>query len=398
MEYPKEMVEEGEARVMVPRLLPGEGEPLERARSHTPVFYNPVMRLNRDSSVLCLGVHARRLSRPVVACEPMCGSGVRGVRLALEVEGVDSVILGDLNPRAVELAEENARLNGVQGRVSVRLMEANMLLALRDRPRRRLDYIDIDPYGTPAPFLDSAVRASRRDGMIALTATDMAPLCGVNPRACLRNYGGRPLRTEYCHEVALRLVAGALVRAAVRHENAARPVFSYSADHYVRLYASIRGGARRADRCLEEMGYLLHCFRCSHRRTVGLDLKGPLDCEVCGARMSVGGPLWLGDLADSSFCGEMLEASERSVVGSNRRLMEMVRLVRGEVGQPVGFHRIDKLCSRIGVASMPTEEALDAIRDAGHRAVRTHFDRRGLKTDASITELLEALRCAKGAG
>jgi len=94
----------------------------------------------------------------------------------------------------------------------------------------------------------------------------------------------------------------------------------------------------------------------------------------------------------------MLEASERSVVGSNRRLMEMVRLVRGEVGQPVGFHRIDKLCSGIGVASMPTEEALDAIRDAGHRAVRTHFDRRGLKTDASITELLEALRCAKGAG
>jgi tRNA (guanine26-N2/guanine27-N2)-dimethyltransferase len=398
LEYPKEIVEEGEARVMVPCLLPGKGEPLERARSHTPVFYNPVMRLNRDSSVLCLSVNTRRLSRPVVACEPMCGSGVRGVRLALEVEGVDSVILGDLNPRAVELAEENARLNGVHDRVSVRLMEANMLLALRDRPRRRLDYIDIDPYGTPAPYLDSAVRASRRDGMIALTATDMPPLCGVNPRACLRNYGGRPLRTEYCHEVALRLVAGALVRAAVRHENAARPVFSYSTDHYVRLYASIRGGARRADRCLEEMGYLLHCFRCSHRRTVGLDLKGQLDCEVCGARMSVGGPLWLGDLADSSFCGEMLEASERSVVGSNRRLMEMVRLVRGEVGQPVGFHRIDKLCSRIGVASMPTEKALDAIRDAGHRAVRTHFDRRGVKTDASITELLEALRCAKEAG
>jgi tRNA (guanine26-N2/guanine27-N2)-dimethyltransferase len=398
VEYQKVMVEEGEARVMVPRLVREEGEPVDRARSHSPVFYNPVMSLNRDSSVLCLGVHRRRLSRPVVACEPMCGSGVRGVRLALEVEGVDSVILGDLNPRAVELAEENARLNGVQDRVSVRLMEANMLLALRDRPRRRLDYIDIDPYGTPAPFLDSAVRACRRDGMIALTATDMAPLCGVNPRACLRNYGGRPLRTEYCHEVALRLVAGALARAAVRHENAAWPVFSYSVDHYVRLYASIQGGATRADLCLMNMGYILHCFKCSHRKTVGLDLKGSLDCDVCGARMSVGGPLWLGDLADSSFCGEMLEASERSVVGSNRRLMEMIGLVRGEAGHPVGFHRIDKLCSSLGVASMPTEEALNAIREAGHKAVRTHFDPRGVKTDASITELLEALRCTKGAG
>jgi tRNA (guanine26-N2/guanine27-N2)-dimethyltransferase len=40
------------------------------------------------------------------------------------------------------------------------------------------DAIDLDPYGTPAHFLDSALQAVAEGGLLAVTATDMAVLCG----------------------------------------------------------------------------------------------------------------------------------------------------------------------------------------------------------------------------
>ncbi|MFQ6053457.1 MAG: tRNA (guanine(10)-N(2))-dimethyltransferase [Candidatus Bathyarchaeia archaeon] len=391
--FPTRPIREGGASILVPEVEAARRRPNGYAISRAPVFYTPRMRLNRDTAVLALGVHQRRLSRPVVVCEPMCGTGVRGIRLALEVAEVERVVLGDLNPLAVGLADENAALNGVSEKVETRLMDANLLLSLHDRPMGRFDYIDLDPYGSPAPYLDATVRACRSGGLVALTATDTAPLCGVNPRACLRKYGGLPLRTEYCHEVALRLVVGALVGAAARHDVAARPLFSYAADHYVRLYAVLERGARMADRCLDRMGYLLHCPGCSNRRTAppGGPVKAD-ECEVCGTRMTIGGPMWMDDLADPAFCDEMLALSRSSYLSSDRRLVKIITLVGGEVGFEPGFYDIDKLCSRLGVASLAADDVVSALGDAGFRAARTHFDDRGVKTDASVVEVENVLK------
>ncbi len=385
MEYPKVLVSEGMARIMVPKVTPSEGETLEGARSRVPVFFNPVMKLNRDSAILALGALQRRLSRPLTICEPMCGTGIRGIRMALEVSDVREAVLGDMSYNAVRLAEGNIRMNGVADRVRVRRMEANLLMSLHARPLARFDYTDIDPFGTPAPFIDVAARATRRDGMVALTATDMAPLCGVNVRACLRKYGSTSLRTGYSHESALRILAGAFVRGAAVHEVASRPAFGFFADHYIRLYMRLDRGKRRADESLRETGYLLNCPECRSIRTVrgGLDKKGGL-CEVCGSDMKAEGPLWLGDLADEGFCSNMIECSEDSFIGSNRRLMKIIGNVRGEIGMPPGFFVIDELSSDRGVASKRIEPVIEGLKVAGFKATRTHADSRGLKTDAPV--------------
>jgi tRNA (guanine26-N2/guanine27-N2)-dimethyltransferase len=373
------------ARIMVPEVVPADGETLEGARSRVPVFYNPVMKMNRDSAILALGALQRRLSRPLRICEPMCGSGIRGIRMALEVPDVREAVLGDMSYNAVRLAEENIRMNGVADRVRVRHMEANILLALHARPLARFDYTDIDPFGTPAPFIDTATRATRRDGMVALTATDMAPLCGVNVRACLRKYGSTSLRTGYSHESALRILAGAFVRGAAVHEVASRPVFGFFADHYIRLYMRLDRGKRKADERLRETGWLLNCPGCRSFRSVkgGLDKEGGL-CEVCGSEMKAEGPLWLGDLADEGFCSDMVECSEDSFIGSNRRLMDIIGDVRGEIGMPPGFYVIDELSSDLGMESRRIEPVIDGLKAAGFKAARTHADRRGLKTDAPV--------------
>jgi len=391
-------VNEGAASLLVPELDESTAGHIDRARSLAPVFYNPRMRLNRDSAVLALGVHQGRLGRGVSACEPMCGTGIRGVRLALEVEGVEEVVLGDLSSMAVQLATENVSLNGVSDRVAVRHMEANLLLALRARPLSRFDYVDIDPYGTPAPYMDTAVRACKRGGLIGLTATDMAPLCGVNPRACLRKYGGRSLRTEYCHELAIRLVVGALAVATARHEVASAPVFSYAADHYVRVYAHMERGKKKADGSLREMGYVLHCFSCGHRRTILSFALTEIGCEVCGSEMKVAGPLWVGELAEASFCDDMLSLSERSYAGSNRRLTSIIARVKDEVCLPVGFFNVDRGCSEVGMASVDLSDALDALRAKGFRATESHIDNRGIKTVASASDVADAFRDLKESG
>ena len=388
MDYPKALVTEGMARIMIPEVVPSEGETLEGARSRAPVFYNPVMKLNRDSAILALGALQRRLSRPLTICEPMCGTGVRGIRMVLEVPGVREAVLGDMSYHAVRLAEGNIRMNGAGDRVRVRRMEANLLLSLHARPLARFDYTDIDPYGTPAPFIDTATRATRRDGMVALTATDMAPLCGVNVRACLRKYGSTSLRTGYSHESALRILAGAFVRGAAVHEVASRPAFGFFADHYIRLYMRLDRGKRRADESLREMGYLLHCSVCRSFRSVktGLDERGRV-CEVCGSEMKAEGPLWLGDLADEGFCSDMLEYSEDSFISSNRRLMKIIGNVIGEIGTPPGFFVIDELSSDLGVASRRIEPVIDGLNAVGFKATRSHADSRGLKTDAPADEV-----------
>jgi tRNA (guanine26-N2/guanine27-N2)-dimethyltransferase len=193
--------------------------------------------------------------------------------------------------------------------------------------------------------------------------------------------------------VALRLVVSAVVETAARHKVAAQPVFGFAADHYVRLYVSLEHGAKRADRSLDQVGYLLHCSVCLNRRAASLrELGESSECNICGSNMEVGGPMWLGELADEVFCRGMLSFSESSDLSSNLRLMRLIQHVKDEVGFPPGFFNIDKLCSKLGVASISTNEVLIALRGEGFKAVRTHFDYRGVKTDASILDLENVLK------
>ena len=387
--FPTELVVEGMARVLVPKLDTSTGEPAQRLMADAPVFYNPVMAVNRDTAVMAVRAHTRGLGREATVCEPMCGSGVRGVRIALEAENVGSVTMGDLSPTALRLAQANASGNGVQGKVSLRLLDASLLMSLHGYPGGRFDYVDVDPYGSPAPFIGPAVAATKNNGLLAVTATDMAPLCGVKPAACLRKYGGLPLRGDMCHEAAVRLVAGALVRGSAVHEEAATPVFSYYADHYVRVYVRLSRGAGRADAALASMGYLKHCPRCLHHETSTDNRRD--HCPACGEEMSVGGPMWMGELAEDAFTGAMAEEAGKLEHLKGSRSAALVDRVRAEIGFGPGFYEIDAVCRLAGVPSLSTEEVLRRLREAGFRVARAHYSDRAIKTDAGIGELRSLL-------
>ena len=390
--FPTETITEGKVKVVVPKLSAYMKKPSDYAPSKAPVFYNPVMELNRDFAVLALQAHQKLLGREVSVSEPLTGCGVRGTRFAVEVEGVRNVVVNDIKPEAAEVAGFNAKLNDVEDRVEVANDDANLFLSRHAAPRKRFDYVDVDPFGSPVPYMDSALRSLRNGGLLALTATDMAPLCGVHPRACLRKYGGMPLRTEYCHELAVRLVSGCLTMMAAKHEIGTEVVFSYSIDHYVRVYAVVDYGAKVADKSVQQMGYILHCFSCFHRETVS-GITAPLKhaCPVCGAKLSAAGPLWLGRIADKNFCSLMeKEAKERSF-RQTRKLQKILSLVRNEAEAQVTFYAVDKICDKLNLPVPPQKKVLDKLREEGFQAVLTHFKSRGFRTDAPADTIKEVV-------
>jgi tRNA (guanine26-N2/guanine27-N2)-dimethyltransferase len=390
--FPVEEVVEGKAQILAPKLRLESNEPLDHARSRAAVFYNPIMQLNRDTAVLALMTLRETVSGLVKACEPMCGSGVRGIRLALEADA-DEIVLGDLNPSAISLAEENVKRNNLTNKIRIRLMDANLLMNIHSSPMNKFDYVDVDPYGSPTPFLDSSIRCVNDEGIIALTATDMAPLCGVSPLACLRKYGGKPLRVNYSHEVALRLVIGAAVRSGAVLEVGAKPIFSFYADHYVRTYLSIKRGAKLADASLLVMGYIVHCQKCLYREIVeGAYLRASRECKFCGNKMMVGGPMWLGELANQQFLEGMEKKFYLSDVKWEPRLGQLLSTLRIEGEAPATYYNLDELCSKLGLSSVSLEKFLEKVKASGFIALRTHFDYRGLKTNANIQQLANLLK------
>jgi len=128
--FPTKIILEGKAKLIVPKLDMESGEPIQHLRSEAPVFYNPVMKTNRDTAVLMLRAYQKQTDHTITICEPMTGSGVRGVRLLLEAHEIDNIVLGDLNPSALRLARENAKLNTLSERVNLRELDANLLLSL----------------------------------------------------------------------------------------------------------------------------------------------------------------------------------------------------------------------------------------------------------------------------
>jgi tRNA (guanine26-N2/guanine27-N2)-dimethyltransferase len=51
-DFPSETIREGKVKVVVPKLKAFKKQPCDYAPSKAPVFYNPVMELNRDITIL----------------------------------------------------------------------------------------------------------------------------------------------------------------------------------------------------------------------------------------------------------------------------------------------------------------------------------------------------------
>jgi len=388
--YPIDEIAEGSVQIVVPCLKIFADGTSEHIPSKAPVYYNPQMALNRNITILVLRAYQSLVKKELFICEPLTGSGVRGIRFAAEVNGVKSVVMNDLNPLAAKLARYNVKKNALYHKIIVENMDANFLLSNFTFPTKRFDVIDIDPFGSPSIFIDTALRALRNKGLLALTATDTAPLCGVKPQACIRKYFSKPLRTEYCHELAIRILLSYLNFTAAKYDLHVQVLFSYYAHHYVRVYTQINHSAETANKTLKEIGYIFHCFNCLHREWVFgfVNVKEP-KCFVCGGKMRVSGPLWLGELANKNFILSML-ADEKG--NEFQRELKIIRDVLLECDAPPTYYALNRLSKKLNIPSPRKVNVIKKLVDKGYQAFPTHFDPQGIKSNSPISVMEQVLK------
>lgn len=195
--------------------------------------------------------------------EGLAASGLRSVRFCKEIPGISRVVANDCSREAIATMKHNIELNGVQEMMSASCNDASMVMHLAAKSHKDLyDVIDLDPYGGPTQFLDGAVKAVNHGGLLCVTCTDMAILCGNASEKCFAAYGAMSVKTKSCHEVALRIVLRAIDGFANRYGKYIVPLLSVSVDFYCRVFVRVFAGPRKAKESASKSAMLYECSGC----------------------------------------------------------------------------------------------------------------------------------------
>ena len=315
------------------------------------------MTVNRDLAAIVLANWPRRLHSVL---DGLAACGAWGIRMQLEA-GLPDVTYNDRSVLAANLIHENLRRNRIRGDV-VRGDLVPLLVA------NRYDFVDIDPFGPPTPFLGALLDHVTNGAGLGVTATDTSVLSGTYPAACLRRYGARPLRCAQGPEIGLRILLGFCERLAAEQGKAIRPILSFAAEHFLRVYATV--GRRTGD---SNLGFV-------NRRNGGEFIQAHSDADAIG-------PLWIGPLHDAPFLRRLTPSPWTSVAAAR-----LLSTLQREADLPAFFVTTDELAARERGSPPKLEVFLEGLRETGHRAERTHFHPRGVRTDAPFQTVSSTFR------
>jgi tRNA (guanine26-N2/guanine27-N2)-dimethyltransferase len=385
-EYPKVEVSEGLVSIIVPDLskylVGNRPEP-----AHAPVFYNPRMEVNRSLSISILNGYLSYVGRAgITVCEPLSGTGVRAVRYAKEVYGISRVIANDISERAYELIKLNADKNGLNDAIIAYRDDANNVL-LRVAREGGCDVIDIDPFGSPQPFIENSLRAIKDQGLLCVTATDVGVLSGKYPLKCVRRYGSLPQRFPFRFEVGVRILIYAIARYALAMDYGVRPLVSFMDGHYYRVCALVIKDRSYAVETLKGLGYAY--YRPSLLRR-GLVQGFPIPNM---ANPNLAGPLWVGDLWDAEFINGYMLRNVRDYFSERAR--ELAGMLSEESLSPNIPYALTTEVSRDVGRELPINDVISIIRRIGYQAYRSHFHPKGFRTDADLMRVRDLVKQLK---
>ncbi len=348
------------------------------------VFYNPAMQRNRDISVSCLSSASQDSNEYWEVGDPLAGTGIRGLRYLTEVASVSTAHLNDSNPRAVENIRMNCRYNAIsQQQAHVSQQDAN---ATMHQHRNEWNYVDIDPFGSPRPYLDAAATVLRKSSAIGVTATDLAVVCGAYPQTCRRRYAATPLKTQFCHEIGLRIYLASAFMSCAHRDKCLIPRLCWYEQHYIRLFGTVQQSAKQTNKHLSCIGYLSYCNRCLYRR---LEKTTVATCPHCDSALQHAGPLWIGSFADPAFGNHVLaDLEEREYTDAATLIRSVVE--EASITQP--YYNIHQLAKYAKTNAVKRDQLCEFIQSLGYQCAPTHFSPIGIRTNCHIDQLYDAMQ------
>jgi tRNA (guanine26-N2/guanine27-N2)-dimethyltransferase len=341
------------------------------------VFFNCRMELNRDATVLfCSCIEPT----PKDYLDSMGATGVRGLRIAHEC-GIP-VTINDRDPEAIALIKKNIEHCGLP--IELVQRDARALLS-----ERRFDAVDLDPFGTPAPYIDAGARGARR--YLFVTATDTAPLCGAHLKAGMRRYFACPMNTAYHAEVGLRTLLAFVAREVIKYDRGIEPLFCFTREHFFRLHLRLTNGARAADRTLARIGYVHQCKTCPYRYESTGMITQQTSCPECGKPLEPIGPLWLGTINDRLLLAWMQEHLGIVKLGTRKELANLIETCSEELDTS-SHYDYHVLAKWLKVSPPEIEAVIRRLREGGYAVSRAHYSGYAIKTDAPVNALDKAIR------
>ena len=430
-DWPGVLHREGRTLCRLPR-DPSESGPGPAAKGQGAVFHNPAMSGSRTRSVLLLQhcIEAGLLGEGAIyALDGLSASGLRARRWLNELPAQSaariSATMGDMDPVALEWAmrchDEFPPEHG----------EGELLPHLGDLRKSVLEHgrhwVDIDPYGSPLPFLDTAIQSLARRGVAEISATDSAALTGSSKSALLRRYGARVRTDGLAHDSGLRVLLATVARTAARHERAIEPLLSIWESHHLRVSVRVRRSVERANDVEESIGWRVasptvgevsSSIQAGMHPDTGLDSLPmhcllPLSYPVDRSDKRISGPMWIGPVGQSDAMASMTEERALELCGPNsieddpagwsdrdfererRRVARSVRHISEEAMVIDAHHLIlvDDLASWLGSGSPPSPSGMvKTLCETGHRAAVAHYGKPAFRTDAPWDEIVSATR------
>ena len=343
------------------------------------VFYNPHMGLSRTLSSLFIGVLDEKLN----IIDGMAASGIRGVRYKKENRNVENVAFVDVYEKATECIRKGTRVNKIKAKIFKD--DINRFLF---NSTDECNFVELDPFGTPTPYIYFAVRALRnlKYGYVSVTATDTAVLCGAHKKACLKNYHSKPMRNHFCHETGLRILINYIARISHEFNFGINPLLSFYYRHQMKTIIKLEKGAKKADENLKSIGWINFCEKCLNTTSGELENF----CSLCKNKNRNAGDLWLGKINDKEIINKMLALNKKRKYKNQEETEKFLNLLYEEVKVP-WFYDTHEVAKKYRIQSPKIEKLIKMLKKKGFQASRTHFCPTGFKTDANIKKIIPCL-------
>ena len=375
--------------------------------------------------------------------DALAASGLRSMRYWKELEGrVKHITINDLDPAAVERAHSNLQENNLHDvllesnrdrdyGICIQTGDATHELYMSRRPQQMKpstsnptqmeqkpmwDVIDLDPYGSAAPFIDGAVQAVENGGLLCLTCTDMAALGGSHPETAFGRYAGLPIQSaRYLQEAALRILLHTIAVSAARYGRTIRPVLSVGMAFYVRVFVEVNNDKKGVSDLSLNIGHVYQSTKCPSFHVLPHGVMGgkkqnvyqsirlnPGVCEETGSAFKVGGPMWLGPLHDKEVLKTALErldaadgaeSPDMKFIATKDRLKGLLTSCLDELDTPL-YYQLPTLCQAVGISCMPLQQFMAGIHNAGYQVSGYHKEPQAIKTNAPNSVVWDVIRAA----